>query len=425
MTTSKDSTVRRAGSRRVWVVLAAITFLNSVGMTIVVPVLPFITLEYVPGRASLGWWVGLLEAVYALASFLVAPVLGGLSDRFGRRPVLVYSVLGAAVGYLLFGIGGSLWMLIAARVIQGLASGDMPALFGYVADITAPEDRARRFGLLGALTGVAFMVGPALGGFLARLSLSAPVYVTAGVSLLVGLISLVALPESLAAGNRAGRVRLMDLNPVKVISQAFSRPELRPILAGMALVTAPFIFFSSNSSVLALDVSGWGPSQIGLLLTVNGLLDVVIQGGLLALLIPRIGERGVVVAGVAAQAAGCLGLAAAASLLPSSGLLAGAILVFAAGQGGMSATLDGLMSSAVGPDEQGWLAGGWSSLNSAIQVVTPLTFGWLYSGLGHGLPYWIGLAMIGAAAIVLERATRGARAGVQEPAPAAVSEVGE
>ncbi|MCI1749318.1 MAG: MFS transporter [Acidipropionibacterium sp.] len=338
------ATGRTPPSRRAWLMLAAITFLNSIGMTIVVPVLPFITLKYIPDQASLGLWVGVLEAVYALCAFLVAPLLGGLSDRYGRRPVLIYSVFGAAAGYVLFGLGGSLWMLIAARAIQGLASGDMPALFGYVADITEPEDRAKRFGFLGALTGVAFMVGPALGGFLARLSLSAPVYVTAAVSVLVGLVSLFALPESLASHNRAGRMRLVDLNPVKVLGDAFRRPELRPILAGMALITAPFIFFASNCSVLALDVSGWGPTQVGLLLTVNGVLDVVIQGGLLALLLPRIGERGVVMAGALTQLAGCLGLAIAASLLPLSGLLASAILVFAAGQGGMTAALDGLMS---------------------------------------------------------------------------------
>ncbi len=398
------------GSRRAWLMLAAITFLNSIGMTIVVPVLPFITLKYIPGQASLGLWVGVLEAVYALCAFLVSPLLGGLSDRYGRRPVLIYSVFGAAIGYVLFGIGGSLWMLIAARIIQGLASGDMPALFGYVADITKEEDRAKRFGFLGALTGVAFMIGPALGGFLARFSLSAPVYATAAVSVLVGLVSLFALPESLASHNRAAKMRLIDLNPVKVLTDAFRRPELRSILAGMALITAPFIFFGSNCSVLALDVSGWGPTQVGLLLTVNGVLDVVIQGGLLALLIPRIGERGIVIAGAITQLVGCLGLAVAASLLPWSGLLASAILVFAAGQGGMTAALDGLMSSAVGADEQGWLAGGWSSLNSAIQVVTPLLFGWFYSTLGHSVPYWLGLAMIVVAGIMLGRATRARKA---------------
>lgn len=397
---------RMPASRRAWLVLAAITFLNSIGMTIVVPVLPFITLKYIPDQASLGLWVGILEAVYALCAFLVAPLLGGLSDRYGRRPVLIYSVFGAAVGYVLFGIGGSLWMLVAARAVQGLASGDMPALFGYVADITEPADRAKRFGFLGALTGVAFMVGPALGGFLARLSLSAPVYVTAAVSVLVGVVSLFALPESLASHDRAEGMRLIDLNPAKVLADAFRRPELRPILAGMALITAPFIFFASNCSVLALDVSGWGPTQVGLLLTVNGVLDVAIQGGLLVLLLPRIGERGVVMAGVVTQLVGCLGLAIAAGLLPLPGLLASAILVFAAGQGGMTAALDGLMSSAVGPDEQGWLAGGWSSLNSAIQVAIPLLFGWFYSTLGHAIPYWLGVAMIVVAGAMLARATR-------------------
>jgi DHA1 family tetracycline resistance protein-like MFS transporter len=393
----------RKGRRRAWAVLITITFLSSVGLTIVIPVLPFITLKFVSDQEALGWWVGVLEATYALGAFLVAPLLGGLSDRFGRRPVLIYSVFGAGVGYVLFGIGGSLPLLIAARAIQGLASGDMPALFGYVADITDQRDRAKRFALLGAITGAAFMVGPAIGGFLAKINLNLPVYATAAMCALVGLIAIFILPESLAPENRRQVIAVTELNPVKVVKSAFGRPALRPLLAGFALITVPFVFFVGNSSVLALDTVGWGPTEVGVVLTVNGALDIFIQGVLLAILLPRIGERGVVVAGIAGQLAGCLGLAVCATFLPWPWLLAGAFVVFAAGQGGMGAALEGLMSGAVGPDEQGWLAGCFQSLMSALQVIAPLMAGWLYTSLGHGAPYWAGLVMILAAAVVLYR----------------------
>ena len=392
-------------SRRAWALLVVITFLNGIGMTIVLPVLPFVVLRYIPNEGALALWVGVIEAVFALCSFLVAPLLGAISDRYGRRPIIIYSVLGAAVGYVLFGIGGALWVLVLARVVQGLSAGDQPALFGYVADITAEKDRAKRFGFLGALTGVSFMVGPALGGLLARVSVSLPMFATAGLAVLVALISLTALPESLAPENRTSGLVLANLHPFKVIKDALARPHLRPLLLGLALITIPFMFFANNISVLALDAVTWGPTQVGLLLTVNGVIDVVVQGGLLAILLPRIGERGVVVAGIVGQAVGCLGLAVCASFLPWPALLAGAALVFAAGQGGMNAALDGLMSTSVRADEQGWLAGGISSLNSAIQMVAPLVAGWVYVVVGHGAPYWAGLAMIGAAAVLLARAT--------------------
>ena len=391
--------------RRAWLILIVIEFLNVVGMTIVIPVLPFITLEYVSDEAELAWWVGVLEAVFALCAFLVAPLLGALSDRFGRRPVLIYSVLGAAAGYVLFGVGGGLWVLVVARVVQGLASGDMPAIFGYVADITDEKDRAKRFGFLGAVGGVGMMVGPAIGGVLAQLDLAAPMFATAAVAAIVGAISWLVLPESLAPANRSDGVVLRDLHPVKVLADVFARPALRPLMVGVALVTLPFVFFVNNSSVLALDTVGWGPTEFGVLMTVIGLSDIVIQGGLLAILLPRVGERGVVIGGIVAQAVGCLGLAVAASLLGQVWLFASAALVFAAGQGSMTAALEGLMSAAVGPDEQGWLAGSFSALTSAVQIVGPLLGGWAYMTLGRPTIYWAGFLMIVAAAVVLPRTT--------------------
>jgi DHA1 family tetracycline resistance protein-like MFS transporter len=389
--------------RRAWPLLIVLQFLNLTGMTLVIPVLPFVTLKYVPDQASLAWWVGVLESIYALAAFAVAPLLGGLSDRYGRRPILIYSVFGAAIGYVLFGVGASLAMLVVARVIQGLASGDMPALFGYVADITPAGDRAKRFGFLGAVGGVAMMVGPAVGGVLAKISLSAPMFATAGVAAAVGLIAWVALPESLAPANRIGALALGSLHPFKVLKDVFTHPALRPLMVAVALITLPFVFFVDNSAVLALDTLGWGPTQYGLLMTGNGLLDIVIQGLLLPILLPRMGERGIVLAGIIGQGVGCLGLAVCASWLGQPWLLAGACLMLAAGQGGQTAALEGLMSSAVGPSEQGWLAGGFSSIGSAAQIVGPVLCGWAYTSMGHACPYWLGLVMIVAAGLVLPK----------------------
>jgi MFS transporter, DHA1 family, tetracycline resistance protein len=176
----------------------------------------------------------------------------------------------------------------------------------------------------------------------------------------------VILPESLAAENRSSKLSLGDLHPLRVIRDAFSRKGLAGLLVGYTLITIPFMFYVNNVSVLALDSVGWGPTQVGLMVSGVGVVDIIIQGGLLAVLLPRIGERGVVLGGISVQAIGCLGLALSASVFRLPWLLAAACLLLAAGEGGMTAALNGLMSTSVGPDEQGWLAGGVSSIGSAI-----------------------------------------------------------
>jgi len=399
-----DAPTPTATSKLAWPLLIAITFLTTIGMTIVFPVLPFILQEYVP-EASLALWVGVLESVYALCAFIAAPFLGSFSDRFGRKPILVISVLGSAVGYVMFGIGGALWVLLVSRIIDGLTAGDMPVMFAYLADITAPEDRAKRYGLLGALGGIGTMVGPAIGAFLATISLSAPVFATAAIAALIGVLSAVVLPESLKPENRSKELKLAELHPFKVISAAFARKELRAVLIAFTLVSIPFAFFVNNVSVLALDAIQWGPTQVGLLLSGVGVVDIIVQGALLGPLVKRFGERGVVIGGMVGQLIGCFGLALVASLLPLSWLLASAGLMFAAGQGGMQAALEGVMSSSVGADEQGWLAGGMSSLGSAVQMTAPLLAGWLY-GISHGAPYWLSVGLVALAAITLARSTR-------------------
>ena len=328
------------------------------------------------------------------------------------------AAFGSAIGYLLFGIGGALWVLVLGRVVQGVTAGDLPALFAYLADITPPAERAKRFGLLGALSGIGTMVGPALGGLLAGVDIDFPVFVTAGIAAVIGVLSLVLLPESLPRERRSARVDLADLRPLRVVSGAFARPELRGLLAGIVLVTVPFLMFVNNFAVLALDTIGWTATRIGLLTAAVGIIDMVVQGALLGLLLRRFGERGVLIGGVLVQATGILALAVVASLLAQPWLFVMGTLALAAGQGAAQATLDGVASSSVGQDEQGWLAGGIQSLTAGIGVVAPLLAGALYTGIGHGAPYWLGVVMMVVASTVLARAralARPAGAGWADP----------
>ena len=383
--------------------LIAITLLNVVGITVVLPVLPFVVARYVPEQSQLAIWVGVLETVNALCAFLVAPLFGGLSDRFGRRPVIVVAAFGAAIGFATFGIGGSIWVLLAGRIIQGVTAGDMPALFAYAADITPAEQRAKRFGLLGALSGIGFMIGPALGGLLAAADVDLPVFVTAGIALLVAILSFLVLPESLKPENRTATLQLEQLHPVQVFRTAFARPNLRGLLIALILIGVPFSMFVNNFSVLAIDELQWTATQIGLLTAVIGILDIAIQGGLMQLLLPRIGERGVIVAGVVTQAVGVLALAIVASVLAQPWLLIIGTLALGAGQGPATAAMDGVLSNQAGDDEQGWIAGVMQSLNTGVNVLAPVLAGVLYASLTHSAPYWLGVAMMIGAVVMLGR----------------------
>lgn len=410
----------QTSSRRAWFMLIAITMLTTAGMTVVLPVLPFVVVRYVPDPSHLAIWVGILEAVNALCAFLIAPFLGRLSDRIGRRPIIIVAAFGAVIGYLLFGIGGSIWMLLLGRIVQGATAGDLPALFAYLADITPPEQRAKRFGLLGALAGVGTMVGPALGGLLAAIDVSLPVFATAGFALIIALLTVFLLPESLAPDKRATELTLSDMHPLRVYREVFARRELRPLLLGLVFLTVPFLFFVNNFSVLALDSIAWTATNVGLVTAAVGIIDIIIQGLLLGFLVKRLGERGVVVSGVIAQAFGMLALALVASVFAQPILFIIGTLVLAAGQGAATATMDAILSNAVGPDEQGWLAGAVQSLNSGLGVIAPIVAGTLYALVAHSAPYWLGLALFVVAAVLVARARIPKHVPAEDAEPVAV-----
>src|SRR5581483_2207616 len=216
-------------------------FLNLAGVGIINPVVPFIAGQYV-ARADGAFTVALLFTTYSLCQFIAVPTLGALSDRYGRRPVLLVSLLGSAVGYFIFGLGGALWMLFLGRIIDGLTGGNIATIYAYGADITEPQDRTRFFGLLGASAGMGFVVGPALGGLIYNLtgSTAAPLYFAALVTLANTIWGFFVMPEVLLPERRDTSIDLARLNPFVQLRNVLVLPQLRLLLVGVFLWTLAF-----------------------------------------------------------------------------------------------------------------------------------------------------------------------------------------
>jgi MFS transporter, DHA1 family, tetracycline resistance protein len=368
-------------------------FLFATGISIVFPVLPFIVAKYVPEVSQQAAVIGLLGAAYAFFSFFSSPVLGALSDAYGRRPVLILSLVGSAVGYVLFGIGGSLWVLFLGRIIDGLCAGGMGALFGYVADTTPEEDRGKVFGQIGATVGAGFIVGPAIGGLAAHLSLSAPMYLAAGVSLLNVLWGLFVLPESLAPERRSAHFDAGHLNPLRQLSGALSYPAVRRLVSVSVLFALPLSIMQVTVALLGRDTLAWGPAQVSTLFILVGLSDIVAQGVLLPYLLNAFKERGVAVLGLSLGAAGLVCMALL-PVFPHAALLYGSTLAFAIGEGIFNASQGALISVAAPPDAQGQVQGGAQAFGSLAQVAGPLGGGQLYSRFGPGATFGTAAALV-------------------------------
>ena len=367
-------------------------FLFATGISIVFPVLPYIVAKYVPQVSQQAAVIGLLGAAYAFFSFFSSPVLGALSDAYGRRPVLILSLLGSAIGYVLFGIGGSLWILFVGRIIDGLCAGGMGALFGYVADTTPEDRRGKVFGQIGATVGAGFIVGPAIGGLASHLSLSAPMFLAAGVSLLNVLWGLFVLPESLPVSRRVTHFDAAHLNPLKQLSGALSYPAVRRLVTVSVLFALPLSIMQVTVTLLGRDTLGWGPSQASTLFILVGVSDIVSQGFVLPFLLRAIKERGVAVLGLSLGFTGMVGMALL-PVFPHAALLYVATLFFAIGEGIFNASQGALISIAAPADAQGQVQGGAQAFGSLAQVAGPLGGGQLYSRLGPGATFGTAAAL--------------------------------
>jgi len=386
----------RTTSRRALGFIFATVFLDLLGVGILIPVIPFLVLQFTPSALA----VGLLALSYSLAQFLAAPLLGRLSDRVGRRPVLVASVLGSGVAYVVFGLATALWVMFAARIVDGLSGGNITAAQAYIADVSAPEDRAKNFGLIGAAFGLGFIVGPALGGALSHISLAAPAYAAGAMALVTALFGIFALPESLPVSQRnAAPLSLRDLNPLRPALQALAQPALRLLLLAVFASGFASAELRTNFAVFTAGRFHMGPTQNALIFSFIGVVGLLVQGVLLRRLSSEFSERALTLTGLAIMVVGYLAIA----FVPTVPLLYAAIALVSLGGGLSTPTLTGLVSLNVSPTEQGAALGAVQSLQSLTLILGPVWAGAFFDHVGMGSPYWTAALWVLLALVAVRR----------------------
>lgn len=347
-----------------FIMLTVLIDMAAVGL--IVPVLPSIVGSFTGNTNDQAHWFGMVSTAFGLANFFGAPVLGALSDRYGRRPVLLLGFCGLAGTFFATALATSLWMVIVARLIGGAMQANAAVCNAYVADITPPEQRAKRFGLLGAMFGVGFIVGPVVGGLLGAVNLRLPFFVAGGLSVVNLLYGYFVLPESLEPAKRRP-FSLETTNPMASLMALSQLGTVGPLVTVIAFsVLAQYILFTSWVLYTTFKF-GWGPMQNGWSLAAVGVVSVIVQGFLLGPLLKRFTAQRLVVYGlVSATAANLLyGLATDGWMMYAT--VAINVLGFT-----VSASIQSLISSAADPSMQGRTMGAVASLNSLMAVVAPM-----------------------------------------------------
>lgn len=373
-------------------------FLDMLAMGVVMPVLPGLIEDLTGSLSAAGLWTGILGSLWALMQLLCAPIIGSLSDRFGRRPVILISAAGLALDWVLMALAPNLWWLVVGRVLGGMTSASATALFAYLADVTPPENRARAFGITGAAISAGFVLGPALGGVLGDVNPRLPFWVAAGLSALAFLYGLVVLPESLPKERRQP-FTWRSAHPVAALRLLGREQALGRLSAGVFLLTFSHRLFMTVYVLYAGHQHGLTTLQIGGLLAFSSVLDMVVQGVLVGPVTGRIGDRQTVLIGLIGGALSFLAMAFA----PSAAWFVAAMIP-AALMGLAEPTMKSLMSRAVAETEQGQLQGAMQSLASLAGITGPVFFGWVYAvsaGWLPGLSFVIGAGVLVVAAGVV------------------------
>jgi multidrug resistance protein len=370
--------------------------MDVIGMSILFPVAPYIVQRY----SADALMVTMLTVIYAGAQFFAAPALGKISDRVGRRPVLLASVFGSAIGYVVFGVGGALWVLFLARLIDGITGGNISTASAYIVDVSKPEERAKNFTLLGIAYGVGFILGPALGGLLGQWNVNAPAYAAGLIFLASTALVYFRLPESLPKDRRATRrLGVNDFNPVASVAQMMRKPGLGLILLILALFNFSFDGVNSITGVFIKNKFGTSPLTLGLLFVFVGVATALVQGMLTERLVPRYGERRMALVGLLASVVGWPLI----MLAPALWMLFPITFVQSGITGFIWGTTGALAASYVPEHEQGQLAGVNVALAGLMSMLGPLWSGAVYDNVSPNSPYWMGSLILLTACVLLAR----------------------
>ncbi len=353
---------------------------NLIGFGIIIPLLPFYAETF--GASPLV--IGLLFASFSLSQLIASPVLGELSDRWGRRPVLIFSLLGTVISFVMLALAHSLLMLFAARIVDGLSGGNITTARAYIGDISTDENRARSFGMLGAAFGLGFIIGPGLGGLFARISYTAPIWAAAAITVVAMLLAWFWLPETVHRTSAAAG------SPWRALREVGGRPRLRILFTIDFFYWASFAVYQTTFALFGQRRFGFDATHIGYLLAAFGFLGVIVQAAMVGPIVRRIGERRTLTIGLLFAALGWGGSA----MTHTFWVFVAMLVPGAIGIGLTNPSLISLVSAAGGRHEQGRVQGAAGALESLGRTLGPV---W-----GNGVLQWFGEgAAYGSAAAVL------------------------
>jgi DHA1 family tetracycline resistance protein-like MFS transporter len=374
-------------------VLFLVVFVGLLGFGIILPLFPFYAQRFGASPEVITWTM----SVFTIGQVVATPVWGRLGDAWGRRPVLILTLLGTTLSYVMLAFADTLALVIASRVVAGLMAGNVSAAFAYVADVTTPENRAAGLGRIGAALGLGFMLGPALGGVLAGNDVATANYMLTALGAaslsFAAMIGTIFLRESLAAGNRRPLRGRSAAAPPAADAQAVPHTLRRGLLP---LVAAALIFYVAMSimesvfSLWANDRFGYGPRSIGVVFFVMGGIQAVVQGGLVGRLTRRFGEQRVAVscAAVVAVALAVLGMAV------TDAQLWGGVILFSFAVGAINPALSSMVSRTAAPNEYGSVMGWYQSASAVGRVLGPGVSGALYGQVAQGAPFAVASAIM-------------------------------
>lgn len=348
--------------------------IDAIGFGLIIPVMPELLKGLIGCTSEVAVkWGGYLTFVYAAMHFLFGPLIGNLSDRFGRRPILLLSLAALTVDYLIMGFAQSIWVLFTGRLLAGICGATYSTANAYIADLTTQEKRAQAFGMMGASFGIGFILGPALGGLLGAADPRTPFFVAAGLALLNMLYGWFILPESLTQENRRA-FSMVRANPLGAFAHFGKLPQLRMLFLVSLFFSFAHLVYPSTWNFHADARYGWGAEQIGWSLMAFGICSAIVQGGLIGLVLKWLGQQKTAIVGMVFNILGFIGFAFASQSwmiylwIPVSAL--GAVA---------GPSINALMSEKVGPDSQGELQGAIASVSAIANMFSPLIMTQVFS----------------------------------------------